>query len=75
MPLLPLLQIVLLGLEFDDALPEFGGLLSELVHGEILDAERLDADGEGDLLLFFQLLLGLVALQLGAAQTELLKNN
>lgn len=71
LPLLPLLEIVFLGLEFDDALPEFCGLLSELLNGEVLDVQGLDADGQRDLLLLFELLLGLVAFQLSVAKAEL----
>lgn len=73
MPLLPLLKIVFLGLEFDDALPEFGGLLSELVDGESLDAQGLDADGQRDLLLLLELFLGLVAFELSAGEAKLWK--
>lgn len=72
LPLLPLLKIVFLGLEFDDAFPEFSGFLSELVYGKVLNVQGLDADGQRDLLFFLELLLGLVAFQLSVAKAELL---
>lgn len=71
LPLLPLLEIVLFGLEFDNAFPELLGLDAQFVGGQVVDAEGLDADGEGDLLLFLELFLGLVTLELGTAETEL----
>lgn len=71
LPLLPLLEIVLFGLEFDNAFPELLGLDAQFVGGQVVDAEGLDADGEGDFLLFLELFLGLVTLELGTAETEL----
>lgn len=68
---MPFFEIVFLGLEFDDAFPELCGLLPELVCGEVVDAQGLDANGQGDLLLFFELLFGLVAFQLGVAKAKL----
>lgn len=61
LPFLPFLKIVFLGLEFDDAVPELLRLHSELFYAEVLNVQGLDTDGEGDLLLFFELFLGLVA--------------
>ena len=59
LPLLSLLQVVLLSLEPDNGLPQLGGLALELVVVHGVEVEGLDADGQGDLLLLFQLLLGL----------------
>lgn len=69
--LLSLLKVVFLSLELDDALPELDGLLAQFVHRQAFDVQGFDADRQRDLLLFFQLLLGLVALQLGIAEAEL----
>lgn len=71
LPLLPLLEIVLLGLKFDNAVPELLSLVAQLVYVKVVDVKGLDADGQGDLLLLLKLLLGLVALQLCATQTKL----
>jgi hypothetical protein len=71
LPLLPLLEIVFLGLKFDNAFPEFMSLYSELVYGETFDAQRFDADGQRDLLFLLKLFLGLVTFQLSVAKAEL----
>lgn len=71
LPLLPLLKIVLLGFELDDAFPELLRFDAQFLGAEVIDTEGLDADGQRDLLLFFELFLGLVAFELGAAETEL----
>lgn len=42
--LLPLLEIVFLGLEFDDALPELLCLHSQFLYSQVLDVKGLDAD-------------------------------
>lgn len=63
--LLPLLQIVLLSLQLDDQVPQLDGLGAQLLLSETGQVQRLDADGQGDLLLLVQLLLGLVAVHLG----------
>lgn len=75
LPLLPLLEIVLLGLELDDAVPQLLGFDAQLLCRQVVNVEGLDADGEGDFLLFFQLLLGLVALKLSVGEAELLEKN
>merc|ERR1712038_845632 len=57
--LLAFLKIVLFSLQPNNGFPKFGGFALELfvVHG--VKIQRLDADGQGDLLLLFQLLLSL----------------
>merc|ERR1712038_1529193 len=57
--LLAFLKIVLFSLQPDNGFPKFGGFALKLfvVHG--IEIQGLDADGQGDLLLLFQLLLGL----------------
>lgn len=63
--LLPLLQIVLLSFQFDDQVPQLGGLGAQLLLVQAGQVQGLDTDGQGDLLLLVQLLLGLVAVHLG----------
>lgn len=62
--LLPLFQIVLLCLQFDDLLPKVRGLQLKLVYAHVVQDEGLDTERQRNLLLLFQLLLGLVALNL-----------
>ena len=62
---MPLLQVVLLGLQLDDLFPQVGSLELELVHAHVVQDEGLDTERQGDLLFLLQLLLGLVALNLG----------
>lgn len=66
--LLPLLQIVLLGFQFDDQVPQFDGLGAQLALVEAGQVQGLDADSQGDFLLLVQLLLRLVAVQHGGHQ-------
>merc|ERR1719365_433129 len=58
--LLPLLLVVVLvGLQLNDNVEQLGGLSLQVVGVHGVEFEGLDSDGEGDLLLFLQLLLGL----------------
>merc|ERR1719266_1179107 len=58
--LLPLLfVVVLVSLKLDHDVEQLGGLGLQVVGVHGLKVEGLDSDGEGDLLLFLELLLGL----------------
>merc|ERR1719365_63635 len=58
--LLPLLLVVVLvGLQLNDNVEQLGGLSLQVVGVHGVEFEGLDSDGEGDLLLLLQLLLGL----------------
>merc|ERR1712242_180016 len=58
--LLPLLLVVVLvGLQLDDNVEQLGGLSLQVVSVHGVEFEGLDSDGEGNLLLLLQLLLGL----------------
>merc|ERR1719151_110276 len=54
-----LLVVVLVGLQLDDNVEQLGGLSLQVVGVHGVELEGLDSDGEGDLLLLLQLLLGL----------------
>jgi hypothetical protein len=69
----PLFQVVFLGLQLDNGLPELVGLGTELGGAHAGELEGLDAEAQGDLLLLLELFLGLAALNLGVAQVELSK--
>merc|ERR1719189_2639156 len=59
LPLLSFLQIVFLSLEPDNGVPQLLGLAHKSVRVHFIDIQRLDSDGQRDLFLFFELLLGL----------------
>lgn len=59
------LHVILLSLQFDDKVPHLLSLGAEARRADAVNIERLDADGEGDLLLLGQLLTGLAQLALG----------
>merc|ERR1719507_2958490 len=54
-----LLVVVLVGLQLDDNVEQLGGLSLQVVSVHLLESKGLDPDGEGNLLLLLQLLLGL----------------
>merc|ERR1719151_461369 len=54
-----LLVVVLVGLQLDDNVEQLGGLSLQVVGVHGVKLQGLDSDGEGDLLLLLQLLLGL----------------
>merc|ERR1719259_1007690 len=60
----PFLHIILLSLELNNHVPHLFSLLAQLRRLHAVHAERLHADGHGDLLLLSQLLAGLAQLAL-----------
>lgn len=62
--LLSLLQIVLLGLEFNYGHPQVIRFYAKLLDRQTLDFQRLDAYAKGDFLLLLELLLRLATLEL-----------
>merc|ERR1740116_561173 len=56
---LPLLVVVLVGLEGDDGAPDLVGFVLQFVGVHLLKGQGLDADGQGDLHLLLDLLLRL----------------
>merc|ERR1719382_2158030 len=63
----PLFVVVFVGLKGDNNVEQLFGLVLQIISVHGIEVERFDSDGEGDLLLLLQLLLGLGHLTSGVS--------